>query len=239
MLSRLSKRKATITFLTACVLAAVLGVIPVSASSEGRATPQETVETALNAYQKQKNDTLDACYTGKSNLELSFKKNFFLAAESEKIDIKGTEILFKYKGFTYVGVRFCFITGDGDRIPHYERFLVKETSKNSYQIVPEDTYSKTVSSYIRRNKTDIENARLYQSYLEDERSYARKNPTYADEIYGRLKLYLKDPFYLLKKELRMLGMVLAVAIIQLAAVNFLSLAVRRAGKKRRKEKPLL
>lgn len=198
----------------------------------------EIVETLVHAYQKQDDNTLQKCYGISAeelvkDEEISFEKKFFLSMEAKKIEINAVEELFVENDYMYMGVYFDFVEKGGNRVPYYEEILTKQVRNGQYQIVTKIDYPRVVIDQIEANSEKIQKSKIRMTYEEEEQKYAKDYPEYADGIHEKLTQLLKGMTVEMEVNLRFLGVIFLMAIVELW---LLLIATYRLSKPKKKRK---
>lgn len=198
-------------------------------------TPENIAQSAVYAYQYRDDNILSVCYAENKkslykNAEIQFEKSFFSIVHAKNIKIMGTELIFDEGVYAYVGVYFEFIMKKGSSIPYYECFVTKRISKGYYQVMTRDDYPAAIQKHIDEQEDIMDDMKLYQAYEKAEKSYAKKNPGYADYIYAQLISAEKNSLNEMKNNLRLLGIIFFMAIVELLILAVYSSSMKKARK---------
>lgn len=178
------------------------------------------MKSVVLAYQVQDNQALQACY-GKNresiekNSEIDFEKKFYLSVEAEKINYHDSEILLKKSNYIYVGVSFDFTFKQGNALPYYAYYIAYEEKDKTYRMVTQSDCPRAVLDYFRLEKEDLQQTKLYQTYLKKDREYVKQYPEYATTAYENFTGLLTGLPSDMAQNLRFLGVIFLIAIVQM------------------------
>lgn len=200
------------------------------------------IQTFVRAYQYQDNQMLEFCYDKsteeiKQDAQINFEKKFFLSVDADKVNVRGSEVLLKETGYSYVGVYLDFIMGNGKRLPYYEYYIIQKLKNGSYRVVTENDCPREVMDYFNANSGELKSGSLFQLYEDSEKNYVKLAPEYADTIYQRLLTVFDGMPDEMEDNLRFLSIIFLIAIVQLWLLYTWAYLV--AGKKKKYTKQYL
>lgn len=206
----------------------------------GYKSPKEVVEAVVHAYQDQSSVLLQSCYDKSAELlrkdrEIDFQRKFYLSVGAKGVNMNGTEELFTVGNYFCIGVSFEFLLDSEKSIPYYEYYFVNKTGEGDYKIVTKLESPRALMDQFQERKAKLqEESPLYQKYKEDTDKFFAYNPSFADETYETFENLLDGAPIEMERNLRLLGVVFVMAIVELGALRALVYftRTRRRCKKR-------
>lgn len=182
-------------------------------------SPGNLVKAVVSGYQNQNNALLRYCYEKSTkqilkDREIQFQKKFYLSVDARAVKIQGVEKLFQRENYECMGVYFDFLRG-GKSIPFYEYYFVHKTEKGRYEALTSVECPRTLLDVFEKNKDKMQESSLYRKYMKQTKRFSSENPSISENIYGRFQDLLVGVPPEMKKNLKLVGDIFLMAIVEL------------------------